>query len=828
MDNPNYLKSLKNNYFFLAALWTLCIVSACYFTFLREKKHTINLAVESATFFNNMAKKIIKWSSLNKGVYISSKNNKQKKFIFKDIFQVLREVSEIDNSQNIVIRLTSLNPVDIKNSPDNWERNGLKIIEKTRKPYYGFSKINGNVQVFRYLSPLFVTKDCTNCHSKLSLKLGQLRGAISIIFPASKFLETEKTSINHSIYFFVLIWIIGISALIFLYRDNYRLLIKIDELSNRFKIIFENSHLPMFILENNLFVDCNRAAVKLFKAKSKEDIINHHPADISPDFQEQGIKSFEKANEMLAKGIKEGFVNFEWFHKDFNNQIIYTLVTLSLFVENNRNFIFALVQDISHLKDFERKLNATLNTINEAVVVVDNRCIITIFNPVAEKLTGIKKENALNKDFYEVFNLYDLETGKKIETRYTNIHKKVRLTSINRENFIVEVFVSPLFEMDRQVGTVVIIRDVTEKEQMEKELAKIKTLEKIGRLAAGIAHEFNNLLTVIYGNVSLLKLKSVDIVTRKYIEKIENTLKPAMELTGKLLTFSKGGEPLRESVFLKDIFEEIKIIFKDKDNIELVSNIAPDLYCVNIDKKQFFLCLKNIIINSIEAMPNGGSIYINVSNFDVDEKHEILKKGSYVKIEIIDTGVGIPEKVLDKIFDPFFTTKESATGLGLSIAYSIIEKHGGLITVESSENRGTTITIYLPATDNFDETSSLSKKGNIKVLFMDDNDTVREIAKEIFQSLNCSVDLCINGDEAIEFARKNRYDLIILDFTIEYGRGAKEIIGEIKKENIEAKFVVVSGYPIEKIFPDYRNLGFDYFLMKPFTLIDIKNMLKKI
>ncbi len=836
MKNSKYIRSIKSNQFYNAALWTLCIVVAFYFTVLKEKRHTFHLAVESATFFTKMVKNIIKWSSLNNGIYIHKKNadsSSEPKLVYKNIAQIIREISDIESSpEKIIIRLVSPNPVNLKNQPDKWENNAFEKVKNSGKPFYEFTNYSKkNVKFFRYLYPLFITENCQKCHANLNLKIGELRGAISIGFPAKNFIKAEKSSVFQSFCFYMILWIVGIAALIISYGNNVSLLLKIEELTLRFKMIFENSHLPMFILENEHFIDCNNAALFLFKASEKSQIINCHPADISPEFQENGIKSFQKANDMIAEGRKKGLICFEWWHKNFDNEIIYTLVTLTLFVENDKKLIFATVQNISELKDLERKLSAVLNSINEAVIATDNDYKITVFNPVAEKLTGFTKSEAEGRYFYDIVNLCDTQTGNRIKNiLYKNFYRKAKLMSKDKKIFPVEIHANILAEKNNKLGMVVVIKDITEKEKMEQEILKIKILEKIGTLAGGIAHEFNNLFTAIYGNVSLIKLKTKEQTTVNYIDKIEKTITQALELTGRLLTFSGGGEPIKKNTDLKKLIEKISESYKTADGIKFEIKTDENLWKANVDTNQITYCLNNIIINAKEAMPSGGKISVTATNKKLKENDiTIIPPGNYVKIEIKDTGHGIPEEINEKIFDPFFTTKEFSTGLGLSISYSIVEKHGGFLFANSIEGKGTTITIYLPAQEGKKfKSANLPLNKAINVLYMDDNKNVRETAKEMFISTGCAIDTVSDGDEAIEKAKLKRYDLIILDLTVPRGKGAKEAVKEIKQIAPYAKIIVASGYSIDNVFPDYKIFGFYDYLHKPFTFSDIETMLNQI
>ena len=312
------------------------------------------------------------------------------------------------------------------------------------------------------------------------------------------------------------------------------------------------------------------------------------------------------------------------------------------------------------------------------------------------------------------------------------------------------------------IGVVLVFRDVTEKQRTEEELVKIKKLESVGVLAGGIAHDFNNILVAILGNINLALLDgNLEEKTRKLLSEAEKASIRAKGLTQQLLTFSKGGEPVKQTTSIAEVIQESADFVLHGSNVACRYSLPEDLWLVDIDKGQMSQVIQNIIINANHAMPDGGNIQVNCENIDslAIPGVSLPVPNKYIKITISDNGIGIPKNLIDKIFDPYFTTKEEGSGLGLAVTHSIIAKHNGSISVESQPGEGTTFTLYLPAStreqkkDNHKTAIEISTN-TAKIMVMDDEEMVRDIAKAILVMLGHDVILAANGDEAVELYKK--------------------------------------------------------------------------
>jgi len=380
------------------------------------------------------------------------------------------------------------------------------------------------------------------------------------------------------------------------------------------------------------------------------------------------------------------------------------------------------------------------------------------------------------------------------------------------------------------------IVDVTERKKMEEYMLQASKLESIGILAGGIAHDFNNILTVISGNVSLAKMiieadnEIVDILTE-----VEQAASQARDLTQQLLTFSKGGAPIKETASIKDLLQESTCFVLRGSNVICAYQIDDDLWPVEIDKGQINQVINNLIINAVQSMPDGGIIHLSAENVtSLSELPPSLEPADYIKITIKDEGIGIMEEHLNKVFDPYFTTRQKGHGLGLTTTYSIIKKHDGDINISSAEESGTTVTIYLPAlpeqTVEIKNSRALTLRGQGNILIMDDEDIIRETLGKMLKRLGYTVSTAADGHKAINLYQKARhlnepFDLLMMDLTIAGGMGGKETVKKLLEIDPAAKVIVSSGYSNDPVMADYQEYGFSGILPKPYKIEEVNQIL---
>ncbi|MDZ7860767.1 MAG: PAS domain S-box protein [Candidatus Krumholzibacteriota bacterium] len=386
------------------------------------------------------------------------------------------------------------------------------------------------------------------------------------------------------------------------------------------------------------------------------------------------------------------------------------------------------------------------------------------------------------------------------------------------------------------------IRDITERKEAQEALQRMQKLESVGTLAGGIAHDFNNILTGVYGNIELARLElSEDHQSYKHIETAHKSLERARHLTKQLLTFARGGEPLLESVNIKELVRDSVRFNLSGSSIEASLNLPDDLWMVKADRGQMSHVLANLIINAKEAMSMGGVIHIEAENVE-EAGGECASRlsGDYVMITVRDEGVGIPEKFLGSVFDPYFTTKKAGSGLGLSIAYSIINKHDGHISVQSEPGKGAAFALFLPAEKSSEiegkeeaETDRKPSKNLGEVLLMDDEKAVREVSARMLKAIGYNTDLAVNGEEALEkyisaLKKGNPFDVVIADLTVPGGMGGKELSEKILTADPNAKVIVISGYSTDPVMAGYTDYGFAGRIVKPFEIKDLRREITRV
>jgi PAS domain S-box-containing protein len=517
----------------------------------------------------------------------------------------------------------------------------------------------------------------------------------------------------------------------------------------------------------------------------------------------------------------------------------------------NRELETRVMERTVDLQNEHERLLVTLRSIGDGIITTDIDGKIVLINTITEQLTGWSQQQATGLPIQKVFNITNEITGEPYENPANNVLNSGKVvTSTNHKiliardgsQYFIKDSVAPIFDQENNIiGTVLVFRDVTEERKTETELAKVKKLESVGVLAGGIAHDFNNLLTGILGNIELVRLYT-DSRDKTYplLQEAKTASLRAKDLTQQLLTFSKGGDPIKETSSIgKIIIETTKFILRGS-SVVCAYTIPEDLWKVDIDTGQISQVIQNITINASHAMPDGGMIEISCENITDREKEATsLPDQKYIKTSFTDTGYGITEDIIDKIFDPYFTTKEMGSGLGLAICHSIISKHGGDISVRSETGKGTSFIIYLPASLQPSPSITTPEQNIVKtvpkarILFMDDEPIVRVMTKHMLEQSNHEVVLAENGEEAIQLYKESlkngpSIDLIIMDLNIPGGMGGKDAVQEILRINPEAKVVVESGYSNDPVMAHYQDYGFKTSIAKPFLREELNEIINTV
>jgi PAS domain S-box-containing protein len=488
----------------------------------------------------------------------------------------------------------------------------------------------------------------------------------------------------------------------------------------------------------------------------------------------------------------------------------------------------------------KERLAVTMRSMADGFITIDNSGSVLMLNPVAESLTGWTQEDAAGKPLATVFQIFNERSRK----RYTLAIQRIveagvaegvdgpaLMISKDGTERLVESNAAPIRDRaNGRLGAVVVFRDVTEKRRLEEERQKADKLESLGVVAGGIAHDFNNLLTAILGNISLALLAAPAPEVGERLGAAKRATNRAQELAQQLLTFAKGGAPVKQTASMEQLLRDTLSLTLHGSKATLEYNVAADLWPVDIDPGQISQVLNNLAMNADQAMPAGGILRVQAENIEL-MAHSVslgLDAGRWVKISLQDQGIGIPEEYLKKIFDPYFTTKPKGSGLGLATAYSIVKNHHGIIAVDSKPGEGSTFTICLPASENelLEQTSGpvpLAPEGSARVLVLDDEEAICMLVTCALEELGYKVTETNDGTQAIAAYEKamkegKPYDLFISDLTIPGGMGGQETIKRLLEIDPEILAIVSSGYANDPVMSRYQEYGFSGMIAKPYEI----------
>ena len=500
------------------------------------------------------------------------------------------------------------------------------------------------------------------------------------------------------------------------------------------------------------------------------------------------------------------------------------------------------------LRTSQINIYRVIDQIPVGIIILDEDLLIQQWNPAAQRIFGYSNFETFGE--HTSFIVAD-KAKQQVEDVYSRIRetkKEVRSINYNRnrtgELILCSWFNAPFLDHKNEItGFISIVEDITEKDREEKEHLKIAKLEAAGVLAGGIAHDFNNILTAILGNISLaLTDQELSAKTRNLLQNSKKASIRAKSLTEQLLTFAKGGEPVKETTSLRDIIMESASFVLHGGNVSIDYDFGDNIWPVEADKGQLSQVIQNIILNARHAMPEGGIIYLGCANLSRDTQIPELAElagQNFIHLKIRDQGIGMPRNILERIFDPYFSTKQDGSGLGLAVTYSIIQKHGGHIRVESEQGGGTTFHIYLPtsADELTAESETASPAQQVeqpwKIVVMDDEEMVLKLLEAMLSDQGHTVICCRDGDECLTLFEQALHDgvpvdLTIMDLTIPGGMGGKECAQKILKITPDARLVVASGYSNDPVMSNHQAYGFMAALSKPFTIEDVCSTIAKL
>jgi len=623
----------------------------------------------------------------------------------------------------------------------------------------------------------------------------------------------------------------------------------------KYRDLFENAPIGMFqsTVEGKV-LNVNKAYAQIFGYESPADVIasvtdTAKQVDAQPELWKKLVDTILKQERLL---------NFENHYVRRDGTVF--IGNLHLRVARNNDgsirYLEGFVEDITERKRAKESLEESniamldmVESIGDGFFSLDDQFVVTYFNRAAERLLGRKSWEVLGHNFFEAFPECK---GSIFEDRFTaGVNEKIPLSFETYfdvkpyENWY-EVRVYP-----QKNGITVYFQVTTErkpaeeeKKKLEAQLQQAQKMKAIGALAGGIANDFNNLLSVIEGNASLM-LFNIDATHPHYenLKSMEKQAQSGSKLSAQLLGYAGKGRYEVKLLNLNQLLEETSEAFgRTRKEITIHRELADDLFAIEADRGQIEQVLSNLCVNAAHAMPGGGDLLLktrNVTHKDMEGKLYDPKPGNYVMLTVADTGAGMDEKTMERIFEPFFTTKETggATGLGLSSAYGIIEGHGGYIDVDSSKGHGTTFTICLRASEKkVEKTVAKEKKvpeeilkGTETVLVVDDEEMILEVGEEMLGAMGYKVLLAKGGREAVEIykANKNDVDLVILDMIMPDMAGS-EVYDTMKEINPNIKVLLSTGYSIEGQASEILDRGCDGFIQKPFGVKELSGKIREI
>jgi two-component system cell cycle sensor histidine kinase/response regulator CckA len=478
-----------------------------------------------------------------------------------------------------------------------------------------------------------------------------------------------------------------------------------------------------------------------------------------------------------------------------------------------------------------------LEKTTDGFFAVDSEWKLTYLNAEAETMVARKREEVLGRNLWEQFPSL---IGSIFQANYEKVmaeHIAIEFEAADSTGKIwYDVHAYP-----SNGGVSVFFRDISERKKSETERLTTSKLESLGTLAGGIAHDLNNILTVISGNIGLAQIEApADSGSLLgFLSKAGQAAQHAAHLSSQLLTFSKGGAPLKKVVPMADLLERSAEFALYGSNLRADFDIAVDLWKAEVDSGQIEQVVNALMLNAREAMTQGGTVRVRARNIVFEENsNALLPAGRYLKVTISDRGPGIPEDLRTKIFDPYFTTKPAATGLGLAISYSIVKKHGGHLLLESSSTEGSVFAFYLRASENNGAGSPEARAArrpfrynHQRILVMDDEEAIRELTSQLLGTLGYEVTAVPDGLEAVRIYERalrkgEHFQAVILDATVRGGMGGVATIERLRSMDPKVNAIICSGYSDEAALSEFLAYGFRGALPKPFTRSELADALQ--
>lgn len=596
---------------------------------------------------------------------------------------------------------------------------------------------------------------------------------------------------------------------------------------------FFTIHLP---IEDHILSRETARLVLIFRKESTGWKISHSSISIPYYLVREGevypLQELVERNQLLEEQIAERTMQLS----ESNDKLLQANERLAIEVEEHKQ------TELTNARLLLQQ-RAILNNLPMMAWLKDSESHLEMVNEQYAKVCGRTAEDCIGKTDLELFpmemaKMYIADDREVCLTGQRKQSEEQITTSDGTKWHL--TYKTPLFdELGRVAGTTGIALDISDRKAHEIEELKVQKLESLGVLAGGIAHDFNNILAGIIGNISLAKMFIDDThKSHNALVGAEKASVRATELARQLLTFARGGEPVKKVVSPQHLVNESMSLVLHGSNVKGIVDIPDSIHAIEADEGQISQVFHNIIINATQAMPGGGALTVSARNVTLSDNNIMaLTPGTYTCLTFTDEGCGIPDAYLNKIFDPYFTTKVSGNGLGLASSHSIITKHGGHISASSIVDRGTTFTIHLPSIgetisgyqSEFATQTSIDHSGG-SILVMDDEEMIRELATGMLEEIGYQVTTCNDGTAAIRYYKAAResgapFSAVIMDLTIPGGIGGKEAAEAILAGDPTACLIVSSGYSNDPIMSDYSTYGFAGAIAKPYRICELAQIL---
>ena len=653
-------------------------------------------------------------------------------------------------------------------------------------------------------------------------------------------------------------------------RKKYEVLLRRnDELKQKNRQLSErlsNSEEILRILNNQSLINITILQDGVFKwvndllcettGYSKQEIMSWKTDEWQKIIHPSDVKfTIEQAQKKQSGEIEGVVTNYEFQLVTKTGEVKWMDLWSKTTEYENRSADLILAIEISdkkraleNLMESEREFRRLFLNSSDLILHIDFAGNILMANPSAEdilshgskKLVGMNLETLAKKGSWdsilEVF--YD-----QIKFPGEREHYIIEFSRPSEKIVILDISTHLSYVNGEITGVQMFCRDITERKLLEDERIRAEQIESISLLAGGIAHDFNNILVGILGNINLLQyLGDLNEDQQLILDDMEKATHRAADLTNQLLTFSKGGTPVKACCNIHDIIEESVSFVMSGSKSSVRLSFADNIPMIDLDKGQINQVMNNLLINALQAMPNGGQITVE-TELTMGKEVEILPLDDepYIKITVSDTGIGIPDDEKSKIFDPYYSTKEDGTGLGLATCFSIISRHDGFITFESEDGQGTSFFVYLPVIQKICKLQLKNptidgaieeQDQSLNILIMDDDEMVLRTMRKILKKLGHNVYTTKSGRKAREvyenlLTKDVKIDLIIIDLTIPGGMGGVETVKAIRQLDSNVYAVVSSGYSNNPVLAGHKDFGFDDLLPKPFKLEDMRQVIKR-